>query len=117
MPVEKIQPRANAINPVPRIEDSFLRGVLLCPRCGESTLHHGSMTVYSRPEDGARTTEVTISGKRIRGATTPSAGSRNPSSRRDGLAIRFECECCGGGMELTIAQHKGATLLEWRGVS
>jgi hypothetical protein len=48
-----------------------------------------------------------------------SEGSGNPSSRRQGLAIRFFCEGCGGAdsddiIELTVAQHKGSTELAWR---
>ena len=42
-------------------------------------------------------------------------GSGNPSWRRHGLAICFECEFCGRTSELTIAQHKGQSLLAWRG--
>ena len=37
----------------------------------------------------------------------------NPSARRDGLAIRFWCESCDARPVLTIAQHKGSTLVEF----
>ena len=36
----------------------------------------------------------------------------NPSGRRQGVTIRFWCEGCAQRSVLTIAQHKGATLLE-----
>jgi hypothetical protein len=39
---------------------------------------------------------------------------RNPSERRQGLAIAFSCEDCDAKLELTIAQHKGNTIVEWR---
>jgi hypothetical protein len=44
----------------------------------------------------------------------PSLRSWNPSWRRDGIAIEFCCEGCGSIGELTIAQHKGVTLVGWR---
>jgi hypothetical protein len=47
-----------------------------------------------------------------------SDGSGNPSSRRNGLSIKFWCEGCKGVdediLELTISPHKGSTLLGWR---
>jgi hypothetical protein len=30
------------------------------------------------------------------------------------LAIAFECEICDARAELTIAQHKGSTFIQWR---
>ncbi len=36
----------------------------------------------------------------------------NPSKRRDGVAIGFTCEQCPAVFWVTLAQHKGATLLE-----
>jgi hypothetical protein len=33
---------------------------------------------------------------------------------RDGIVIRFECECDVDGLELTIVHHKGNTLIGWR---
>ena len=44
----------------------------------------------------------------------PAAGSGNPSDRRHGLAVAFTCEACPFQGELTVAQHKGATLVGWR---
>ena len=39
--------------------------------------------------------------------------SGNPSDRRDALAVRFWCEGCAAEPVLTIAQHKGQSLLHW----
>lgn len=45
----------------------------------------------------------------------PSEQSRNPSARRDGVAIRFWCETCGAdNIELVVEQHKGNSFLRWR---
>jgi len=80
--------------------------VLKCPSCGtdEGYLHHHGVTVYDRHEDGP-VTVTTVNG---------GAAGENPSSRRDGIAIRFTCELCPAELELTIAQHKGRTYLVWR---
>ena len=88
---------------------------LLCPRCGENYLHQGTTTLYERPEDAVVTLEIAVASAAVVTRLCPSSETRNPSSRRHGLAIQFECETCGPVGELTIAQHKGLTLLAWRG--
>ena len=88
---------------------------LLCPSCGEDYLHHRVTTLYERPEDAVVTLEIAVSSAAIVTRLCPTSETRNPSSRRHGLAIQFECEMCGLVGELTIAQHKGSTLLAWRG--
>jgi hypothetical protein len=100
---------------------------LLCPRCGADDLHHVGAIFYERGEDGADVLQLTQTLRRYgedraTGMVTeivPSDRARNPSSRRSGMAILFECEQCGGGtdadrIELTIAQHKGSTEVGWR---
>jgi hypothetical protein len=93
---------------------------LVCPQCGEDTLHHDTVTVYARGED-AGTVVRTVIDPEGRPAVDVVRDSQtdNPSRRRHGLAIRFWCEVCGdfgtgGGVELTFAQHKGATQVTWR---
>lgn len=78
-----------------------------CPRCGSSYLHHGAVTLFDRnKEDGPVL---------VRQFDSPSPTlAGNPSGRRGGIAISFECEVCGDGIELTIAQHKGNTEMAWR---
>ncbi len=88
--------------------------ILICPRCGVDNLHHGDVLHYHRREDAPTVTKTRVSG----GAITehrdePSDRSHNPSARRGGLRILFECENCGDGLELTIAQHKGLTCVGW----
>jgi hypothetical protein len=103
----------------PLIKDTTVHlnefGWLLCPYCGPSNgeyLHQIGYTIYERPsgEDG-----LTIA---IDVADVDSiihyVSGYNPSSRRQGLAILFDCENCRGFFELTISQHKGNTHTEWR---
>jgi hypothetical protein len=70
--------------------------------------------LFDRSEDGELTAVTTVA----RGLTAthllPSNQVANPSGRRHGLAIAFDCEGCGDEIELTLAQHKGVTALTWR---
>jgi len=85
---------------------------LLCPRCGADNLHHSGVIVFDRPEDAASVTEIRVEGNKVQMNQT--TGDKNPSSRRDGLSVNFNCEQCGDGIQLTIAQHKGSTEIGWR---
>lgn len=87
---------------------------LQCPLCGDEYLHHTHVTIYHRGEDDPQTLRTVVSGGHITSSPHPSWTVRNPSSRRDGLAIAFWCENCGKTNELTFAQHKGCTHVEWR---
>jgi hypothetical protein len=100
---------------------------LLCPRCGADNLHHMGVTFYERGEDEPNVLRIIQSllvygEDRATSTTTEivsAARSGNPSGRRNGMAIEFQCEQCGGGVdgkriELTIAQHKGSTEIGWR---
>lgn len=86
---------------------------LACPNCGNRYLHHGKISVYSRGEDQPATLTVIepVTGE---SEITEASQGANPSMRRDGLVIDFECECCTALPQLCIAQHKGATLVTWR---
>ena len=89
---------------------------LECPSCGNGQLHHDGVTVFDRPEDAADTKQTRIEGGKATTMVVPSLACRNPSNRRDGIAISFWCENCLVLSELTIAQHKGCTELGWRAV-
>lgn len=94
-------------------------GRLTCPRCGFGNIHQGQVTVYDRKEDAGNVTVTTVSDGVASMSVRSSEGSGNPSSRRHGLALAFNCEGCGGGTEddyihLLISQHKGDTYIGWR---
>jgi hypothetical protein len=88
--------------------------VLQCPGCGQDYLHHAEVSVFDRGEDASSVIKTVVAGSAVTSETVPSEGSGNPSSRRVGLTSRFWCEHCTADPVLTIAQHKGFTLLAWR---
>ena len=85
--------------------------LLLCPKCGFNYLHHGAVEVFVRDgEDSDIGTRVKVDGH----AVTFGRNLRgNPSSRRDGLTVDFQCEECRCMSVLSIVQHKGQTFVEW----
>jgi len=90
-------------------------GLLLCPVCGGNNLHHVGVEVFWRKDEDAESGFHLCSGDSQPVLITTDQLS-NPSTRRDGLKIRFECECgCHKthGITLLIRQHKGTTYLEW----
>jgi hypothetical protein len=87
---------------------------LLCPSCNNGNLHHVKITVFDRPEDDRVTTVTEFSSGNVFRRNVPSAKTDNPSGRRHGIAIRLRCEHCRVISELTVSQHKGATLLAMR---
>jgi hypothetical protein len=88
--------------------------LLTCPHCRGPYLHHGAVRCYDREEDAEVTTVSTVADGQCSVKLLPSNAVRNPSGRRHGLAIAFECEGCASYLELTLAQHKGISMLEWR---
>jgi len=93
------------------IDDQFL----CCPNCSGQYLHHYLVSIFDRQEDD-ETVSVTVVQHRDTSFTQqlPTAPGENPSLRRHGLAVAFWCEGCDALNELTIAQHKGMTVVEWR---
>jgi DNA-directed RNA polymerase subunit RPC12/RpoP len=98
--------------------DTGLGPELKCPRCGFNYMHQGRVVVYHRVggEDGSETDVTTVDGGLSATHRVPSHGAGNPSGRRQGLSITFDCEGCrpDGSIELLIAQHKGNTVFSWR---
>lgn len=86
---------------------------LKCPRCGSFNLHHAEVTVFDRGEDDDNVVKTQVVGGKATTSVAPSAPD-NPSARRGGVTIDFVCEQCEGALQLTMAQHKGSTLVEWR---
>jgi hypothetical protein len=93
------------------LNDDLLR----CPKCGGSNMHHGDVVVYTREEDDATTLVTRVSAEWGTAETQilPSDTAANPSPRRHGVRIEFECEECGHAHHLSLAQHKGETLVAW----
>lgn len=84
--------------------------ILLCPYCGGGNLHQGMVEVWNRRrEDSEDGLHAVISDH----VCIETSMHGNPSSRRQGLAVWFECESCGDGIRLTIAQHKGTTYVRF----
>lgn len=96
-----------------RIED----GQLVCPLCGGTYLHQGRVEVFERPEEDAQTgTHIAVTGHTTT-VTHNAPMTANPSSRRHGMLIAFDCENCTTGTSpfvLAIVQHKGNTYTFWQ---
>ena len=105
------------------------RPVLICPRCGETYLHHGRVQTYHPTYDKQRGYEFGsyFSDNDGKGNEFSEFCSMkgNPSvNDRRGIRIDFECESCSENekgmqlpLQLCIAQHKGQTLMWWEYVT
>lgn len=83
---------------------------LICPSCNGENLHQRSAKVYFRDSEDSDTGKfVRCSNQKIE--SIPLDG--NPSFRRDGLLLSFDCENCDAEPELAIFQHKGTTYIKW----
>lgn len=90
---------------------------LLCPKCKNPHLHQYTVETFHRGEDETKLihTSAYMDGTEV--VVRPSAAVSNPSSRRHGLTIHFECEHCHhegeDAFHLNIWQHKGTTYMHW----
>lgn len=94
-------------------------GPLKCPRCGNSYLHQKDVQVFHRLEDDPVVRVITVKDGEVESIPFPNNDTFNPSTRRHGMIVFFYCENCGpengsADLYMTIAQHKGETLMEWR---
>lgn len=92
-------------------------GVTLgCPYCKDPIgLHHREVHVYFRKNDRDKT-GCAVSVKDGCGLVkyeTQGSMKENPSTKRDGIAIRFWCESGCPDSQLNIMQHQGETYLRW----
>ena len=83
---------------------------LLCV-CGDSWLHHVGVEIFDRAEDASDGLHVSTTGTSV---VVNRALAGNPSDRRDGLIIYFECEVCPARPRLLISQHKGQTFFDFQ---
>ena len=71
--------------------------------------------IFDRIEQEEQTTRIQVRDHVLVSHRVPSKDAGNPSDYRDGIRISFHCETCQADpIELTFAQHKGATLMGWR---
>ncbi len=98
----------------PATVDSNHHGHLDCPCGGGGNLHQGNVTIFMRKEDGRTTTVIAQDGTTAQTCDFPSEDTCNPSPRRSGMLIEFDCEQCPENkLQLAIFQHKGDTFVEW----
>lgn len=91
---------------------------LVCPCCGEASLHQIRVKTFSRCEGDDRTAVAVIEHRTGSTLTITQADllNQNPSPHRQGATIVFECERgCHEESPLTleIYQHKGSTMVGW----
>lgn len=85
--------------------------VLQCPCCQKGEyLTHSTIDVFQRHEDEEECLHTRTDG--FVTTTKKTKGRGNPSSRRHGLSVELICEMCEGRSRLTLAQHKGTTIME-----
>lgn len=95
---------------VPKIgEEVGIGGALHCPHCKGDYLHHHLVEVFERQQDAPEGLRVSIEHDVV---LTDTCMDGNPSARRNGLIIHFECENCEARSKLEIVQHKGQTFVE-----
>ena len=95
--------------PAPTLDDNSLR----CPHCGGSNLHHEWIEIFDQSACCGATYRVSVDSGGVGVRIGPDTWKDNPSARRNGLKIFFSCETCPEKPVLSIAQHKGDTLLAW----
>ena len=88
---------------------------LACPYCHDGFLHQRGVEVFFRTiEDSETGLYVSVDSNCNFAKDHSMAG--NPSFRRDGILIHFECEICPPNKNrhtLSVIQHKGSTLVRW----
>jgi hypothetical protein len=88
--------------------------VLQCPHCGTEYTHQYCVEIFWRDKEDSDTGCHVVSYNNLEPQVTLNSDymCESPSLRRDGLIIRFVCEACEKHSALTIAQHKGQTLVD-----
>jgi pyruvate-formate lyase-activating enzyme len=85
-------------------------GSLECPNCQSYCTHQIAVDVFFRyDEDSLHGIHAFISSLKMMVDTDM---KENPSRRRQGLRITFECEQCDVPFYMTIIQHKGTTYVD-----
>ena len=79
---------------------------LKCPNCGSNYLQHSMVHVFNRREDSKTGQHFKIIGESV---VLDDEMLGNPSNRREGLMIHFNCEGCDAAIFMSISQEKGRT--------
>ena len=82
---------------------------MLCVGCGEDCLHQTGMIWFQRSEDAKKGTAYFVQHGQSGKYEFEDYRSANPSTRRHGSIVIFECELCHTITGLSFAQHKGHT--------
>jgi hypothetical protein len=90
----------------------YAANVIKCPNCDGIHLHQGKITAYCREREDHTVGTVLIIEKDL-ASHEPSDMSENPSPRRNGMTIDFDCEECDAEPRLAIYQHMGCTYVQW----
>ena len=111
----------------PAVVDTDFYGSLKC-KCGSDYLRQTNVTVFERREDAQQVTVIAQDGHNVQVSKFPNKDTCNPSPRRHGMIIEFDCESCSYDQrntkdgeppvvnytpKLAIFQHKGNTFMEW----
>jgi hypothetical protein len=89
---------------------------LACPNCREdSGLHHTEIEIFNRKKQDSNKGAYVYSDYMTTVISDDvSTMDGNPSTRRDGIRIKFFCEFCDDlEFILTIVQHKGTTYMQF----
>lgn len=112
-----------------------------CPYCGSTWTHQNTVWIFNRCEDDDMTMvtrvwnptiisqDLEMPSDMVRTKIMPTKMCPNPSSRRQGILIEFECEDCSMEQDpnnennyictdrndfyCAVAQHKGSTILSF----
>ena len=96
--------------------------MIVCPHCGNDYMHQGRVRIYERDSEDSVTGLYVDTARML--FIDKHDMAQNPSRRRQGIRVDFECECCSyfSGdnkdqpstiFELCIIQNKGNTYLFW----
>jgi len=79
---------------------------LHCPACSGGYLHQTQVEIFNRGEDADTGNHVFVAGDHVQ---VDRDLKGNPSRRRQGLTIHFDCEGCTANVRMHVSQHKGNT--------
>jgi len=84
---------------------------ITCLHCGFDYVRHIIIKTWTRQPDDETAIKTVVDNAGEISVTRVNNTAENPSSRQHGLSLTFWCEGCDENFELTIAQHKGQTIV------